>query len=107
MKHEQRVVQHVSGTTEVFGQCVCGKPWPCPGAAPLYARYDVTGGWYYCWLVERRDRSQPQWMCNDGTWTTDAHKAQWFARRSDADEVAGEIVGDAVVGEHGFMLAVP
>lgn len=68
----------------------------------LNARYERN--WYYCWLVERRDRAQPHWMCNDGTWTTDANKAQWFARRSDADEVAGEILSEAIVCEHGFML---
>lgn len=30
MKHERRVVGHVSGWQEQMNTCVCGKPWPCP-----------------------------------------------------------------------------
>ena len=29
MKHEQRVVQHVSGWCERMPTCVCGASWPC------------------------------------------------------------------------------
>lgn len=36
LKHEKRIVGHVSGWQEFTGQCVCGKPWPCPEVqAPL------------------------------------------------------------------------
>lgn len=30
VKHERRVVGHVSGWKEQMDTCVCGKPWPCP-----------------------------------------------------------------------------
>ncbi len=70
------------------------------------ARY--SNGWYYCWLIERRDRPQPEWLGVDITWEKDAHKAFWFARRSDADKVAGEMLGiDCLVCEHGFMREEP
>jgi hypothetical protein len=29
MKHERRVVGHVSGWQEQMATCVCGQPWPC------------------------------------------------------------------------------
>lgn len=29
MKHERRVVQHVSGWREAMPTCVCGNAWPC------------------------------------------------------------------------------
>lgn len=28
VKHEQRIVQHVSGWKEHLPTCVCGEPWP-------------------------------------------------------------------------------
>jgi hypothetical protein len=33
MKHERRVVGHVSGWQEQMDTCVCGQPWPCTGQA--------------------------------------------------------------------------
>jgi hypothetical protein len=66
------------------------------------ARYE--GNWYYCWLIERRDRPQPEWWTAGCAWTTNAHDALWFARKSDAETEAAECPLDIVVCEHGFML---
>lgn len=68
----------------------------------MNAHYE--GNWYYCWLIERRDRAQPEWWAADCTWTTDAKAALWFARKSDADTEAGECPLNVIVCEHGFML---
>lgn len=81
------------------------EPPAAPSAEALYARYE--NGWYYCWLIERRDRPQPEWW-TDGpycTWTTDAHNAMWYARRDQADAMASEMTDiDVFVCEHGFWL---
>ena len=34
MKHERRVVGHVSGWQEQMHTCVCGNPWPCSMTEP-------------------------------------------------------------------------
>lgn len=70
----------------------------------LNARYD--NGWYYCWLIEWRDGPPPQWL-GAYTWETDANKAIWYARKSDADAVWNHDLkgtSKAVVCEHGFQL---
>lgn len=68
------------------------------------ARYE--GNWYYCWLIERRDLPQPEWL-GEYDWTKDANEAVWYARKSDADKIAGDLIADhrVVVCEHGFMLS--
>lgn len=43
MKHERRVVGHASGWQEQMDTCVCGKPWPCSGDAPLLTSNQL--GW--------------------------------------------------------------
>jgi hypothetical protein len=49
-----------------------------------YARYE--NGWYFCWLIERREEGQsPEWLTAHGTWTREADRAAWFARQADAD----------------------
>lgn len=70
------------------------------------ARYE--NGWYYCWLIERRDVPQPEWL-GAYDWVQDANDAVWYSRKSDADEVAGDLIHDhrVVVCEHGFMLTPP
>jgi hypothetical protein len=69
------------------------------------ARY--AAGWYYCWLIERRDRPQPMWWSAEQEWTDDAHKALWYARRQDADREASEMLQDVILCEHGFMIEKP
>lgn len=69
------------------------------------ARYE--GNYYFCWLIERRDMARPMWWSAEQEWTDDAHKALWYARRSDADREAGEMVCDVILCEHGFMLELP
>ncbi len=78
-----------------------GHAGPC-GFKPLNARYDH--GWYYCWLIERRDTPEPQWFGADCMWHKNANDAEWFARKSDAEKSAAECPHDVVVCEHGFML---
>ncbi len=68
----------------------------------LHARYE--GGWYFCWLIERRDTPEPQWFGADCLWHKDANDAEWFARKSDAETSAAECPHDVVVCEHGFDL---
>src|SRR5881396_1495936 len=71
---------------------------------PLNARYD--GRWYFCWLIERREGPQPTWL-GEYSWETDANKAIWYARKSDADAtVTHQLKGNSkmVVCEHGFDL---
>jgi hypothetical protein len=71
---------------------------------PPNARY--SGRWYFCWLIERRDGSQPRWL-GEYTWVTDANEAIWYARKSDADAVCDhDLKGSSkvVVCEHGFDL---
>jgi hypothetical protein len=69
------------------------------------ARYE--GNWYFCWLIERRDMPQPMWWSAEQEWTTEADKALWYARRSDADREASEMLQDVILCEHGFMLERP
>ena len=71
----------------------------------MNARYD--NGWYYAWLIERRDLAQPEWWSTACTWTTNAHEALWFARESDAQAEAAECWEDVRVVEHGFQLEKP
>lgn len=66
------------------------------------ARYD--NGWYYCWLIERRDMPQPMYWTEGCTWSQYAGEALWYARWSDANAAAGECPHDVVVCEHGFDL---
>lgn len=68
----------------------------------MNARY--SGNWYYAWLIERRDHSQPLYWTVGCDWTLDPHEALWFARESDAQADAGECPHDVKVVEHGFML---
>jgi hypothetical protein len=69
----------------------------------MNARYE--NGWYYCWLIERRDGPQTRWL-GEYTWVTDANQAIWYARKSDADAVCDHDLkgANAVVCEHGFAL---
>src|SRR3954469_5550634 len=78
-------------------------PTTAPGLE-LNARYD--GNWYYCWLIERLGTSQPQWWGADCTWKKNAQDAEWYARKADAEEVAGEMAEDCYVCEHGFDMGI-
>lgn len=66
----------------------------------MNARYE--NGWYYCWLIERRDLPQPEWFGADCFWHKNANDACWFARKEDAEQSAGECPHDVIVCEHGF-----
>ena len=39
----------------------------------MNARYE--NGWYYCWLIERREGPQPTWL-GEWSWETDANIAR-------------------------------
>lgn len=75
------------------------------------AHYSIDGLWYTCWLIERRDRGDPQWW-DSGGWTKKAHNATWFARQCDAENLLmlnrhwGEPTA-VMVCEHAFMLEKP
>lgn len=50
LKHERRVVGHVSGTQEHMNECICGHvPWPCPLAGQPVKDYYIlrTNGIVY------------------------------------------------------------
>lgn len=73
------------------------------------SRYE--GNWYYCWLVERRDRPHPEWW-NGDFWVREAKDALWFARHCDAENIVYAYTHwgkpkDVVICEHGFMLEQP
>jgi hypothetical protein len=76
---------------------------PSAPVCATYARY--SDNWYFCWLIERRDVPQPEWLGEYG-WVKNANDAIWYARQSDAEKVAGDlqIEGRVVVCEHGFAL---
>lgn len=73
-------------------------------------------GWYFAWLIERREQGKPpEWLTAHGQWTTDANRAAWFARKEDADVRAIFVQNkpyslpmaraEVIACEHGFDMA--
>ena len=70
---------------------------------------DERAHWEYAWLVERPGANGPLYHSVTETgvydWTPDVNKALRFARRVDADSVAGMFLmeTDARAVEHGWL----
>jgi hypothetical protein len=60
----------------------------------------------YAWLIEKAGTYPIEYLYYGAgfEFTTDAYKALWFIRRSDADTVASESLDDLRVVEHGFDI---